>query len=84
MDGRPRSAHIAATTGNTLGHDYADCKSVGVCLQWFESTTCHSHSDGISAPAAFSADRYFVTDCHESRLTMRRLREHRFDSANNR
>ena len=19
----------------------ADCKSVGVCLQWFESTTCH-------------------------------------------
>jgi hypothetical protein len=27
--------------GNTLGHPHVDCKSVGLRLQWFESTTCH-------------------------------------------
>ncbi len=42
MDVHPRSKAFIATTSNTLGHPHADCKSVGLRLQWFESTTCHA------------------------------------------
>src|ERR1700693_5259270 len=41
MDGQRRSALVVGTISNTLEHDHTDCKSVGLRLQWFESTTCH-------------------------------------------
>src|SRR5271163_2199139 len=55
-DGHPRSEPMAGITGNTKTRSHTDCKSVGVCLQWFESTTCHRRSSMVSSPLAFDSD----------------------------
>jgi hypothetical protein len=34
-----------------IGTHCTDCKSVGVCLQWFESTTCHAGQTVIPSAA---------------------------------
>jgi hypothetical protein len=44
---------IAMTTGNTLGHQRADCKSVGVSLPRFESWTCHRGQRAILGSSRF-------------------------------
>jgi hypothetical protein len=51
-DGHPRSEPIAGITGNTKTRPHTDCKSAGVCLQWFESTICHRRSSMVSSRAS--------------------------------
>src|ERR1700704_6917778 len=51
--GHPVVQHPGRLPERPMG---ADCKSVGVCLQWFESTTCHRSSRVVTIPAGHPAD----------------------------